>query len=81
MPTLGRLWAGRVFGTNTGNFFLEVESSPEGVLIGVFRFMDTLAGLTIYRIRTARLCISKVTVLKRRPDKVLSLVRSRQLGH
>ena len=50
MPTLGRLWAGRIFGTNTGNFFLEVESSPDGVLTGTLRLMDTLAGLTVYRV-------------------------------
>ena len=50
MPTLGKLWAGRIFGTNIGNFFLEVESSPEGVLTGTFRLMDTLMGLTVYSV-------------------------------
>jgi hypothetical protein len=50
MPSLGKLWAGRVFGTNTGNFFLEVTSSPDGALTGTFRLMDSLAGLILYRV-------------------------------
>lgn len=49
MATLGRLWAGRVFGTNTGNLFLELESS-EGVVSGTARFMDPVFGLTVYRV-------------------------------
>lgn len=48
MPTLGKLWAGRIFGTNTGNFFLEVECSQEGQVTGTFRLMDTSFGLTVY---------------------------------
>jgi len=50
MPKLGKLWAGRVFGTNTGNFFLDVDSTAEGELTGVFRLMDSVAGLTVYRV-------------------------------
>ena len=50
MPTFGKLWAGRMFGTNTGNFFLEVESSPDGPLTGTLRLMDTLLGLNVYQI-------------------------------
>lgn len=49
MRTLGRLWAGRVFGTNTGNFFLELDSSGEGVT-GTLRLMDTQFGLTVYQV-------------------------------
>jgi hypothetical protein len=50
MPTIGRLWAGRIYGTNTGNFFLEIEPLPEGELTGTFRLNDTILGLTVYRV-------------------------------
>lgn len=49
MATLGRLWAGRVFGTNTGNLFLELECSGVAVS-GTARFMDPVFGLTVYRV-------------------------------
>jgi hypothetical protein len=50
MPALGKLWAGRIFGTNTGNFFLDVNSSEEGALTGTLRLMDTLFGLAVYAV-------------------------------
>jgi len=49
MPTLGRLWAGRIFGTNTGNLFVELDTSGDQIA-GTLRVMDTLFGLTVYRI-------------------------------
>lgn len=49
MATLGKLWAGRVYGTNTGNLFAEFDISTEGVT-GTLRLMDTLFGLTVYRV-------------------------------
>jgi hypothetical protein len=49
MATLGRLWAGRVYGTNTGNLFVELDTSGER-LTGTLRLMDTLFGLTVYRV-------------------------------
>ena len=50
MSTLGRLWAGHVYGTNTGPFFLEVDSVAEGDFTGTFRIMDNQVGLTVYLI-------------------------------
>ncbi|MFA6180322.1 MAG: hypothetical protein WC696_11985 [Candidatus Methylopumilus sp.] len=46
---IGKLWAGRVFGTNTGNLFIEfTELEPS--IKGVLRFMDNNFGLTVYEI-------------------------------
>lgn len=49
MATIGKLWAGRIYGTNTGNLFAELNSSAEGVE-GTIRLMDSLFGLTLYRV-------------------------------
>ncbi len=49
MATLGRLWAGHVYGTNTGNLFLEFDA-VEPVVAGTLRFMDSQFGLVLYRI-------------------------------
>lgn len=49
METIGKLWAGRVYGTNTGNLFLEFDTT-EGQLSGTLRVMDNLFGLTVYRV-------------------------------
>lgn len=49
MPTLGRLWAGRIFGTNTGNVFLELGGTDD-VITGTARLMDTVFGLSVYRV-------------------------------
>ncbi|MBN8542885.1 MAG: hypothetical protein J0M34_01315 [Alphaproteobacteria bacterium] len=49
MTTLSKLWAGRVFGTNTGNIFIEfTELEPE--IKGILRFMDTQFGVALYDI-------------------------------
>ncbi|MCI0400766.1 MAG: hypothetical protein L0Z68_05640 [Gammaproteobacteria bacterium] len=49
MATLGRLWAGRVYGTNTGNLFAEFDSSAAGVR-GTIRLMDAQFGLTVFNV-------------------------------
>lgn len=49
MGALGRLWAGRIYGTNTGNLFFELNTSG-GEVSGTARLMDTLFGLTVYRV-------------------------------
>lgn len=50
MTELGRLWAGRVFGTNTGNLFVELTPTADGVT-GVLRFMDAVFGLVVYEVK------------------------------
>jgi hypothetical protein len=50
LAELGRLWAGRVFGTNTGNLFVELTPTADG-LTGVLRFMDAAFGLVVYEIK------------------------------
>jgi hypothetical protein len=49
MPKLVDKWAGRLYGTNTGNFFIELKQEGEN-LTGVLRIMDNLYGLSIYDI-------------------------------
>ncbi|MEO0721678.1 MAG: hypothetical protein AAFY43_05975 [Pseudomonadota bacterium] len=43
-------WAGRIFGTNTGNLFLKVDELPDKTLRGVLRIADDRLGLTVYDI-------------------------------
>ena len=47
MATLGRRWAGRIFGTNTGNVFAELYDDG-GTLKGVIRISDDRLGLAIF---------------------------------
>lgn len=49
MATLVRLWAGRVYGTNTGNLFIELDASGDKIT-GTLRMMDALFGLAVYRL-------------------------------
>lgn len=50
MATIGKLWAGRVYGTNTGNLFIEFqEYGPE--VAGTLRFLDSAFGLAVYSIQ------------------------------
>jgi hypothetical protein len=49
MSSIGKLWAGRLFGTNMGNLFVET-SSTNGEFTGTVRFMDDRFGLVIYAI-------------------------------
>lgn len=46
----GGLWAGHVYGTNTGNFFLEIDADGDSVQ-GTLRFMDAVFGIAILDIR------------------------------
>jgi len=46
---IGKLWAGRVFGTNTGNLFIEFQETGHKVS-GTLRFLDRLFGLAVYSI-------------------------------
>ena len=50
MEKIGKLWAGRVFGTNTGNLHVDIEPTPDG-LSGTLRFMDSAFGLVVYEIK------------------------------
>ena len=50
MADFGRLWAGNVFGTNTGTLFVELESTPAGVS-GILRMMDHAFGLVVYEVQ------------------------------
>ena len=50
MAIMGRLWAGRVYGTNTGNLFVDLETTDDE-LRGTLRFMDSAFGLVIYEIK------------------------------
>lgn len=43
MAEIGSLWAGRVFGTNTGNVFIELKTEVEP-MTGVVRFAEQRDG-------------------------------------
>ena len=47
MPILAKRWAGRLYGTNTGNLFIEIEQDGSTVK-GVARFLDQLYGIVLY---------------------------------
>lgn len=47
MATIGRLWAGRLYGTNTGNLAVELNAADDG-LQGTIRFMDDRYGPIVY---------------------------------
>lgn len=50
MAAIGTLWAGSIFGTNTGNFFLKFdEVDPE--LKGSLRFLDSTYGVAVYAVQ------------------------------
>lgn len=40
-------WAGRIYGTNTGNLFCQTKTEGDG-LVAIIRFMDDVYGLAIY---------------------------------
>ena len=50
MAALGKLWAGKVYGTNTGNLFIEFKRVEPPHVSGTLRFMDTAFGLAVYSI-------------------------------
>lgn len=49
MANLGKLWAGRAFGTNTGNLAISFEKDSEE-LEGLLRFHDEKFGPVVYRV-------------------------------
>ncbi len=49
MSVIGKLWAGKLFGTNTGNVFLQLDQS-EGKLTGALRFLDDRFGPVVYAV-------------------------------
>jgi hypothetical protein len=49
MSRLGKLWAGRLFGTNVGNLFVELNPT-EGAFTGIVRFLDDRFGAVVYHI-------------------------------
>ena len=46
---IGKLWAGRMYGTNTGNLFLELENTGPNVS-GTLRIMDAEHGVAVYSV-------------------------------
>jgi hypothetical protein len=50
MVTLGKLWAGRAYGTNTGNLFAEFEDRTDG-LGGTLRFNDDRLGVVVFEVQ------------------------------
>lgn len=49
MAAIGRLWAGRAFGTNTGNLFVELVDD-DGAISGTLRFSDDRFGLSVHSV-------------------------------
>lgn len=49
MSGMGKLWAGRVYGTNTGNIFIDLKEDEEDIS-GILRFNDISYGIMIYEI-------------------------------
>lgn len=49
LKNLGKFWAGRVYGTNTGNIFLSLEQNQDN-LTGTLRFLDDQFGVAVYRV-------------------------------
>ncbi|MEZ8069427.1 hypothetical protein [Vibrio sp. FF145] len=47
LGVIANRWAGRIYGTNTGNVFLEV-SQDQNSLTGKLRIMDTIYGISMY---------------------------------
>lgn len=47
MSAIGRIWAGNVYGTNTGNFFLKFDAVEPNVK-GTLRLLDPVYGVAIY---------------------------------
>ena len=50
MSQIGKLWAGRVYGTNTGNIFVEFDE-VEPNIVGRLRLLDSLYGIAVYNVR------------------------------
>lgn len=48
-PALGELWAGNIYGTNTGKVFLEISGSNDN-LVGTLRLADDQFGLAVLQV-------------------------------
>lgn len=46
---LGKLWAGQIYGTNTGKIYAEINEA-NGSITGTIRIMDDVFGLSIFSI-------------------------------
>jgi hypothetical protein len=51
MP-LSRLWAGKAFGTHTGNLFIKLQGE-DNALSGTLRFNDDATGIAVYSVNGA----------------------------
>lgn len=49
MGSLTKLWAGRIYGTNTGNLFLSLDETGPKVS-GTLRFLDSEYGVAVYHL-------------------------------
>ncbi|MCC4834768.1 hypothetical protein LMH66_19170 [Shewanella sp. 10N.7] len=47
METIANRWAGRLYGTNTGNFFFDVSQDGDKIS-GMVRIMDSVMGVSVY---------------------------------
>ncbi len=50
--SIGKLWVGKLFGTNTGNLFIEFKETEPGIQ-GFVRVMDDKFGITVYEVTGA----------------------------
>lgn len=50
MSSFAGEWAGRLYGTNTGNVFLELSSQSDGRLIGIARVNDDRYGVAVFEV-------------------------------
>ena len=49
MATIGKIWAGNIYGTNTGNFFLKFDA-VEPNFKGTLRHLDPAYGVAVYSV-------------------------------
>lgn len=54
MSALSLLWAGNIYGTNTGNVFVELDNSEQHNVNGLVRIQDHLFGLALYAVARER---------------------------
>jgi len=47
MTRLANRWAGRIYGTNTGNVFLELNQDGDNIA-GNLRILDSVFGVSVY---------------------------------
>jgi hypothetical protein len=49
MTEIGKLWAGQIYGTNTGKLFVEFQNGEQG-FSGLLRFLDDRFGIAIFEV-------------------------------